>query len=73
MKKIIFVVICVAALFVGMFAGAKYTELSEQRNDVIVGQSYDVKAQQYVIKIETKDGFGRTLSVKYKYSDKELM
>lgn len=73
MKKIIFVIICVVTLFVGMFAGAKYTELSEQRNDVIVGQRYDVKSQQYVIKIETKDGFGRIISTKYQYSDKGLM
>ena len=73
MKKIIFVVMCVVTLFVSVFAGTKYTELSEERNTIIETQGYDVKAQQYIIKIITKDGFGRTINEEYMYSNGKLI
>lgn len=73
MKKIIIVGICVIALCVSIFAGAKYTELSEQQNVIIKSQSYDTKLGEYLIEVEIQDGFGRTIDTRYYYSENELM
>ena len=73
MKKIIFTIICVVALFGGIFAGAKYSELSEARYTEIVSQKYDTKLGKYLIEIEIKNGFGKIVDVNYYYSEHELM
>lgn len=73
MKKMIFVGICVVTLVISIFAGAKYTELSEEQNAIIKSQSYDTKLGKYLIELEIQDGFGRPVDTRYYYSENELM
>ena len=70
-KIIMYMVVCVMVFIGGIWAGAKYSELSDARVTMIEDYEYSDKYDMYLVDEVTRDGFGNILEQNFYFTAEE--